>query len=88
MILVPPRRMSFVEALWPPMEQCRGADEGRLGLQRHTVLGLRLFQFVNRGELPVDEGRVGERPEVFGRRELWGIRREEVEVDMVGHAQA
>ena len=34
------------------------------------------------------ERRIGQRPEVLGGLEFWGIGWEEVQVDVVGHAQA
>ncbi len=81
-----------MEALRPPMEQCRGADAVWLGLKRHTVLGLDVFQLVDAGEMAVDERRIGQRigqrPQVLRWLEFWGIGWQEVERDVIGHAQA
>ena len=46
-----------------------------------------LGEFVERGERPVGDGFVGERPEVFGRLEFRGVGRQEAELDAVGDAQ-
>jgi hypothetical protein len=77
-----------VEALRPPVEEGGRADEGGLRLQGDTAPGLRLLEVLDRGEMPIDERRVGERPEVFGGLQLGGVGWEEVEIDVVGHAQA
>ena len=69
------------------MEQRRGADEGGLCLECDTVLGLRVFQVHNAGEMAIDERRIGEGPEMFGGLELGRIGWEEVEIDVIGHPQ-
>jgi hypothetical protein len=49
---------------------------------------LYLLELVERGEMPVDEDSIGEWPEMFGGLEFGRIRREEEQVDMLGHPQA
>ena len=65
-ILLPLGHMSFVEALWPPMEQRRGADGVWLRLERDTALRLRLLHVLDRGAMTVDQRRIGERPQSPG----------------------
>jgi hypothetical protein len=45
--------------------------------QRDTAPGLRLLHVLDRGEMTVDQRRIGERPEVLSRLQFWGIGREE-----------
>ena len=50
--------MPFVETLetlWPPMEEGSGADEGWLRLECDALLGLRLLQILDAGEMTVDQ---------------------------------
>jgi len=49
---------------------------------------LGVFKLFDGGEMPVDEAGVGERPEVLGRLEFGGVRRQEEQVDVLGDAQA
>lgn len=70
-ILLPLGHMSVVEALWPPMEQQRGADEVWLRLECDTALRLRLLQVLDRGEMTVDQRRIGERSEALSRLQFW-----------------
>ena len=70
------------------MEQCGGANTLGLALERGAMGELRFFELLDAGEMAIVERRVGERPEVLGRLEFGGIRRQEEQVDMVGHAQA
>jgi predicted DNA-binding transcriptional regulator AlpA len=83
MILLPFGESSFVEALWPPMEEGGRADERGLRLERDTVLGLRLLQRLDGSEVPIDQRRIGERPEVFGGLQLGSIRRQEEQVGAI-----
>lgn len=78
LILIPSRRMSFVEALWPPMEEGGRADEGWVRLERNAVLGLRIFEVLDAGEMAVDEWRIGQGPQMFSGLEFGGVGREEV----------
>lgn len=81
------RALSFLNALRPPVEPGGGADEVATALEGDATPGLRLFQLVEIGEVAVDEDGVGEWPEMFGGLKLGGIRRQEEQVDVVGHAQ-
>jgi hypothetical protein len=87
-ILISPRFLSFSEALWPPVEQGRGADQIRTGLQRHTAGGLGVFEGVDRGKMAVHEDGVGERPQMLGGLQFGGIRRQEEQMHVVGDLQA
>lgn len=69
------------------MEACSGADEVATPLEHDAAPGLRFFQLVKVDEVPVDEHGIGERPEMFGGLQLGGIRRQEEQMHMVGHAQ-
>src|SRR5262245_31428707 len=40
-------RMSFMEALRPPVKEGGGANKSRLRLKRHTALGLCFFEFLD-----------------------------------------
>src|SRR5262245_58959831 len=80
--------MSFMEALRPPRKEGGGAHHLRLGLQRHTVLGLGLLQLLDRGEMAIDQRRIGEGPQMLRRWEFWRVGWEEVEIEVVRHAQA
>jgi len=70
------------------MEQGGRADEIRASLQRQAAGGLSVLQVVDGGEVAIGEHRVGERPQMLGGLEFGRVRREEQEVDVVGHAQA
>ena len=70
------------------MEQCRRANALWLALERGAVGELRFFELLDAVEMAVEQRRVGERPEVFSWLQFRGIRRQEEQVDMVGHAQA
>ena len=72
----------------PPMEEGSGADEGWLRLECDAVLGLRLLQILDAGEMTVDQRSIGQRPEMFGGLQFGGVGREEVQIDVVGHTQA
>ena len=67
MISIPPRSSSFVDLLGPPVEQGRGADALALALEDGTISKLGVFQILDGGEVLVDEGGVGQWPQVFGR---------------------
>src|SRR5260221_5706363 len=81
LILGPSRALSFLEALRPPVEQRGGADQIWTGLEGDAALSLRVLEVVDRGEMAVEQGRVGERPEGLGRLELRRIRRRGEEID-------
>ena len=72
----------------PPVKTRGRLDHIRLPLQRDTVSQLHLLQLLDRGEMLVDEHRIGERPQMLGRLEFGGIRREEEQMDMLGYPQA
>jgi len=57
-----------------------GADEGWLRLECDAVLGLRLLQILDAGEMTVDQRSIGQRPEMFGGLQFGGVGREEVHV--------
>ena len=69
------------------MEPRRGADELAVRLKRDAALCLGVLQVIDRGEMAVRQGRVGQRPEMFGRLELRRIRWQEEQVDMLRDAQ-
>ena len=69
------------------MEQGGGADEIGACLQGDTALGLDVFEFVDAGEMPVGQHRVGQRPQVLRGLQLGGVGRQEQQMDVLGHAQ-
>ena len=79
--------LSFLDPLRPPAEPCGRADEIAAALEHDAAAGLCLFQFIEIGEMAVDEDAVGEQPEVLGGLQLGGLRWQEEQVDMVGHEQ-
>src|SRR5258706_8172442 len=83
MILIPSRALSFLEALRPPVEQRGRADQIWTGLEGDAALSLRVLEVVDRGEMAVEQGGVGERPEVLGRLEVRRIRRQEEQINVL-----
>ncbi|HEX8982902.1 MAG TPA: hypothetical protein VF792_09050, partial [Ktedonobacterales bacterium] len=82
---------AWVFGVWrcagPPMEQGSRANALRLLLQGVAVRKLDLVEFLDRGEMAIDQAGVGQRPEMLSRLQFWGIRRQEEPVDVVGHTQ-
>lgn len=87
LILIWPRPLSFRDALWPPVEERRRADQVRTGLERDTAFGLDVFEDIDRGEMAVGEHGVGERPEMLRRLELRRVGGQKQQVDVVRDAQ-
>jgi hypothetical protein len=56
------------------------------GLEGDAAFRLDVLQFVDAGEMLVDQHRVGQWPEVLGRLQLGRVRWQEQQVDMVGDA--
>jgi len=56
-------------------------DDCRVCLQPAAAFNLDLFQLVKRGEDPIGQRLVGKRPEPLRGLHLWGIRRQEHQVD-------
>ena len=69
------------------MEEGSGADEIRLALEVDAALGLHVLQLVDCREVPVDQHRVAERPEVLGRLQFGREGGEEEQVHVLGHAK-
>jgi hypothetical protein len=63
------------------MEAGMGLDDLRVRLQPAAAFGLDLFQLVERGEDPIGQRLVRKRPEPRSLLHLWGIRRQEHQVD-------
>ena len=63
------------------MEAGMGSDDLRVRLQPAAALSLDLFQLVERGEDPIGQWLIAKWPEALGRLHLWGIRRQEHQVD-------
>ena len=70
------------------MEAGMGLDDLRVSLQPAAAFGLDLFQLVERGEDPIGQWLVGKRPESLGGLHLWGIRRQEHQVDPLGQRES
>jgi hypothetical protein len=60
------RALSFLNTLWPPTEQRRRVDQVRSCLERHTTLGLDIFELVDGGKVAIRQHGVGQRPEMLG----------------------
>jgi hypothetical protein len=60
----------------------------RLVLEASAIGELRLLQVLDAVEMAIVEGRVGERPKMLGGLWFRGVRRQEEQVEMVGHAEA
>ncbi len=58
---------TFVDLLGPPMEAGGRANEIRSVLKRDAASELRVFQVLDAGEVLVDEGSIGQWPQVLGR---------------------
>ena len=54
-------------------------------MQGDAALRLSIPQLLDAGEVPVDQHGVGERLQVLRRLELWGIGRQEEQMDMLRH---
>jgi hypothetical protein len=78
----------LVDALRPPLKAGRGTDELLLPLEHGTARRLSVFQCLKGIEMPIDQDGIGQRPEVLGRLQFWGIGREKQQVEVVWHPQA
>jgi hypothetical protein len=76
-----------MDLLGPPVEVRGRADAVWLRLEASAACELHVLEFLNRGELPVDQAGVGQGPEMLGRLELGRVRRQEQQMDMLGDAQ-
>jgi len=82
------RSSPFGDPTRPPVEEGSGADDIGTRLQSDAALCLDVFQVVDRGEVPIGQYGIGERPKMFGRLQLRRIGRKEQQVDVLRHAQA
>jgi hypothetical protein len=64
------RSLALHNALGPPMEARRRADEAAAGLQDGAAGGLGLLKIVERREVLVDQRRIGQRPQMLGGLQL------------------
>ena len=87
LILIHPRPLSFPDPLRPPVEPRGRPNEVGTRLEGDAARGLGVLELVDRSEMAVGQGRVGQRPQVLGRLQLGRIRRQEQPVDMLGHPQ-
>ncbi len=67
-----PGPLSFRDAHRPPAEARRGADEIEAGLQGDAALRLGILQLLDAGEVPIDQHRVRQCPQMFSRLKLRG----------------
>jgi len=77
----------FVNLLGPPVEARRRADHVGSLLEGGAPGKLGVLEVLDRGEMLVDQRLVGQRPEMFGRLELGGIRRQKQQVHVLRHPQ-
>lgn len=87
LISVPPWSSSFVDLLRPPVKAGRRANDRGLGLQGGAAGKLGVLQRLDAEEMLVDQGVVGEWPEVFGRLQLGGIGRQEQQMNVLRDPQ-
>src|SRR5690349_4857683 len=73
LILVTPWPSTFVNLLGPPMEQRSRATALALPLEGGAPGELRVFEFLDGGEVLVDQGRIGQWPEMLGGLQFRGI---------------
>jgi hypothetical protein len=78
--------LAFLNSVRPPVEAGRGADQLRSALQGGAPGKLGILEVFDGGDMPVDEGIVRERPQVFGRLQHGRIRPQEEQVDVLRHA--
>ncbi len=76
-----------MNALGPPVQARRGADEIRPLLERGAVRELGIFEILTAGEVLVDQRRIGQWPQVFSGLQLGRGRGQKEQMDMLGHAQ-
>jgi hypothetical protein len=69
------------------MKACGGVNQSRLLLQSSTPGQLDFFPFLDGGEMPVDEHRIGEWPQMLGGLEFGRIRRQKQQMHMLRHSQ-
>ena len=69
------------------MEAGGRADEIRVALEGRTAGELRVFEILEGGEVLVDQGRVGQRPEGFGGLQFGRVRWQKEHVHLVRHPQ-
>jgi hypothetical protein len=60
------------------------ADHVRSCLQGSAAGKLSIFELLDGGELPIDNGGIGERPEMLSGLELGGVGRQKQQMDMLG----
>src|SRR5258708_39660491 len=87
LISIPPWSSTFVNALGPPVEARRGADDIRPLLEGGAAGELSVFEVLDAGEVLIDEGGIGQRPEMLSRLQFRGIGRQKEQMHMVGHPQ-
>ena len=63
------------------------ADLLGVALQLGAAGELRVFELLDGGKVPIDQDRVGERPQMFGRLQFGRVRGQEEQVHVVGDAQ-
>jgi hypothetical protein len=69
------------------MKARRRADLLGVARQLGAAGELSVFELLDRGEMPVDQHGVGQRPQVFGGLQLGRVRWQKEEMDVLGHAQ-
>jgi hypothetical protein len=69
------------------MEERGGADQIGTCLEGNTAGGLGLFEVLDRREVPIGQGGVGERPQVLGRLEFRRVGGQEQQMPMLGNTE-
>src|SRR5689334_17907747 len=80
-----PRTVAPMNPLRPPGEQGRRADELAAALERDAPLRLGILQLLDAGEVLVDQHCVRQWPQVLRRLQLWGMRWQKEQVDVLGY---
>jgi len=69
--------------LRPPGEPRRRADEVGVALQDNAALRLGVLQLLDAGEVPIDQHRVRQRPQVLGRLQFGGMGWQEQQMGVI-----
>ena len=80
-----PWTLPLADALGPPVEEGRRADEIGAGLQGDAAFRLGILQLLDARKMPVDQHRVRQWPQMLSRLQFRGMGRQEQQVDMLRH---
>src|SRR3954447_19636055 len=73
--------------MWPPFEEGMCFDLIRVVSEDTAALGKNLIEFLQGLEVLIDDGFVGQRPQAFGRLDLWRVWRQEHQLNALRNLQ-